>query len=75
MSHVTKDDKVLVDWTTGDPEGDRAYLFEAYREFLREVRQCNGREEIEACFKRWKVDELNVDDFPRISIEYPVESI
>lgn len=79
MAHVVKDDLVLVDWTTGDPEGDRARLFQAYRDFLKAVRKaCDGEHSDEAAetvlslFEKWKVTDLNVDDFPRISIERPV---
>jgi len=85
MAHIKKDDLVLVDWTTGDPEGDRKHLFQAYRDFLKEIKEvcledC-GETYVGPCtstvvldiFKKWKVEELNVDDFPRISIERPKE--
>lgn len=76
MAHKV-DDKfnVLVDWTTGDPEGDRKHLFIAYRAFLREIQLCESRDEIEKCFKRWKVCELNIDYFPRINIEFPADVV
>jgi len=40
MAHIVdKDGNVIVDWTTGDPENDRANLFKAYRGFLKEVKE------------------------------------
>ena len=60
----------IVDWEIGDPEGDRAHLFKAYRDFLREVKEKAGPEIIEI-FEKWSVEELDIDDFPRISILRP----
>ena len=82
MAHIEKDGNILVDWTTGDDNGDRAFMFQAYRNFLKEIKNyCHKKEasglgaevavDIEAIFDKWKVSELNVDDFPRITIEYP----
>lgn len=61
----------LVDWTTGDKEGDRAYLFKAYRKFLSEIKTLsieNNYKDILDLFKKWQVYELEIDDFPRINI-------
>lgn len=71
MAAIRKDGKTWVDWTTGDPEGDRANLFRAYRDFLKEIEK-NGNRKIKNIFKKWKIN-LNVkhDDFPRIEISRP----
>jgi hypothetical protein len=66
----TEADLTLLDWASGDPEGDRAFLFRAYRHFLGEVKRV-ANPVVLAVFEKWKVCELNVDDFPRIQIEYP----
>lgn len=76
MHKVDKNGNVLVDWKTGDPEGDRANLFKAYRCFLKELKDyckepmANGAGSL-FIINRWKIAELDVDDFPRISVEYP----
>lgn len=67
----------VVDWKSGDPEGDRKYLFEAYRAFLRELNDLIElqndyvKKSFLNLFDKWEVKELNIDDFPRISIKYP----
>lgn len=67
----------VVDWKTGDPECDRKYLFEAYRAFLRELNDLielqndDVKKSFQELFDKWEVSELNIDDFPRISIKYP----
>jgi hypothetical protein len=69
---------VLVDWTTGDKEGDRAYLFKAYRKFLSELKRIsteNNYKDILDLFETWHVRELDIDDFPRIGIEYPHDKV
>ena len=60
----------IVDWKTGDPEGDRAHLFKAYRAFLAEVRE-KATPEILAIFEKWSIEDLNIDDFPRIQVLRP----
>ena len=66
----------LVDWKKGDSEGDRASLFKAYRAFLAELKDyckqpmANGAGAL-FIMDKWKIAELNVDDFPRISVDYP----
>jgi len=70
MSHQLINGNVIVDWTTGDPEGDRAYLFQAYRNFLKELKALDNIE-VNDIFSKWKVEFLELDDFPRINIEYP----
>ena len=84
MAHIKdKDGNVIVDWKTEKGYNDRVYLFKAYRAFLKELRAlCHTREggfnygaelaiDIKNLFMAWKVAELDIDDFPRISIEYP----
>lgn len=74
MAHITKDGHTLVDWQTGDPEGDRVYLFKAYRSFLNELKKyLEVTDDYEGLnlFERWSITELNIDDFPRIGIKYP----
>ena len=39
MAHKVIGDKVVVDWTTGDPEGDRVTLLAAYRDFIKEIKE------------------------------------
>ncbi|MCK5601984.1 hypothetical protein KAR91_08950 [Candidatus Pacearchaeota archaeon] len=70
MAHEIIDGNHIVDWTTGDPEGDRAHLFRAYRDFLNEVKE-NATPEILAVFEKWSVEPMNIDNFPRISILRP----
>ena len=60
----------IVDWTTGDPGGDRAHLFRAYRDFLTELKE-TGLPEVLEIFGEWSVEDMNIDDFPRISIFRP----
>jgi hypothetical protein len=72
MTHKIVNGNAIVDWTTGDPEGDRANLFKAYRAFLKEVKK-NASKKVLKIFDKWNVGDLNIDDFPRISIAYPEE--
>ena len=74
MAHKIIDGNHIVDWTTGDPEGDRAHLFKAYRDFLAEVKE-NATSEILTVFEKWSVEDMNIDDFPRISILRPEDKI
>lgn len=76
MAHTINDGDYIVDWKTGDPEGDRAYLFQAYRNFFRQVGKMIREDNIDSkslmdLMKKWDIRELNIDDFPRISINYP----
>lgn len=75
MAHIKDENgNALVDWKTGDPEGDRKFLFKAYRAFLNELKNYLIMTEdfgALSIFNKWKVSELDVDDFPRISIDYP----
>ena len=85
MAHKVVNDQVLVDQTTGDPEGDRAVLFRAYRGFIKEIRQyctkvysttdsddkAEVANEVLKLFSRWSIMELNVDEFPRINVAFP----
>lgn len=76
MAHTLIGDKVVVDWKTGDPEGDRLTLLAAYRDFIKEVKAaCDQRDdsgEITEVFNRWQIDTENqIDDVPRIWIKRP----
>ena len=72
---------IVVDWVTGDPEGDRKHLMLAYRDFITQVENelstnFEGADDIvdniRALFVLWKIDVNNqVDDFPRIWIKRP----
>lgn len=74
MAHKVIDGNCIVDWVTGDPEGDRKHLFKAYRDFLKELKEnCKNKGEISKCFTKWRVAPLDIDDFPRISIKRPEE--
>lgn len=76
MAHKTLENgNVVVDWETGDPEGDRKFMFKAYIGFLNELKSiCEDRNQDAALevFKKWGVSTDNqVDDFPRIWIKIP----
>lgn len=69
--HVLENGDVRIDFVTGDPEGHRAFLFLAYRNFLKEVRKVENPE-VAAIFEKWKVKECEgFSGFPGIQIEYP----
>lgn len=75
MAHKIIDGRVVVDWTTGDPEGDRVHLLEAYRDFISEVEIAATNDEpgnVSKLFEKWKVSTDNqVDEVPRIWIKRP----
>lgn len=79
MAHKKIGDKAVVDWTTGDPEGDRITLLAAYRDFIMEVKSAVDGEvdgeagwAVDQIFKRWNIDTENqIDDVPRIWIKRP----
>lgn len=81
MAHQKIGDKVVVDWKTGDPEGDRITLLAAYRDFIRNLKQhidlnvLEGDElhkEYLEIFEDWNIDTENqIDDVPRIWIKRP----
>ena len=81
MAHKQLEDgRVVVDWTTGDPEGDRIHLLKAYSDFINEILTLN-KSDVSSDFKayalnerieKWKVSTDNqVDEVPRIWIERP----
>lgn len=84
MSHKVIGDKVVVDWTTGDPEGDRINVLAAYRDFIKEIEtifstsylvmnesQVKERK-IREVFEKWNVSTDNqIDEVPRIWIKRP----
>lgn len=81
MAHKQIGNLVVVDWTTGDPEGDRITLLRAYKDFITQIQnEINTNEEgdsdivdnIRALFELWKVSTVNqVDEVPRIWIKRP----
>lgn len=76
MAHKQLEDgRVVVDWTTGDPEGDRIVLLSAYRDFIRELYKTqleNKCTPIEEVFIKWGISTENqVDEVPRIWIKRP----
>jgi hypothetical protein len=84
MAHkVLENGRVVVDWTTGDPEGDRITVLSAYRDFINEVQKEVERSPIDEgdddlvnrlidIFKKWKASTDNqVDEVPRIWIKRP----
>ena len=73
MAHIKIGDNSVVDWITGDPEGDRAYLFTAYRAFLKEILLCKNQKQVKSTFTKWNISELDIDAFPRINIAFPVD--
>lgn len=71
MAHKVIDGNYIVDWTTGDPEGDRIYLLKAYKDFITEVYGVSD-DKVKAVFERWNISLLNqIDEVPRIWIKYP----
>lgn len=81
MAHKIIDDKVVVDWTTGDPEGDRIHLLAAYRDFIGKIISIKDDVDIPTddkmwflneLFKDWKIDiETQIDEVPRVWIKRP----
>lgn len=80
MSHKVIGDKVVVDWTTGDPEGDRITILAAYRDFIKELQEesekwignMQGCEVIQSIFNKWNISTDNqIDEVPRIWIKRP----
>lgn len=70
MAHKLINGKVVVDWTTGDPEGDRLTLLAAYRDFIKEIEDTVRH--VEDVFEKWSVDTENqIDEVPRIWIKRP----
>ena len=66
---------VVVDWTTGDPEGDRITLLSAYRDCIKEIKSLASDRNEEATLsvlEKWNVDTENqIDEVPRIWIKRP----
>lgn len=84
MGHKRLEDgRCLVDWTTGDPEGDRITLLNAYRDFISKVIDISkaegseaiyGTDKLDALIKEWGVSIDNqIDEVPRIWIKRPTE--
>lgn len=81
MAHEVINGKVVVDWTTGDPEGDRLTLLAAYRDFIKEVSkkmesdrgEYNLSWDLKDIFNKWSIDTENqIDNIPRVWIKRPV---
>jgi len=77
MAHNVINGKVVIDWLTGDPEGDRLVLLAAYRDFIKEINECFKKPEgvgfyISEVFEKWQIDTENqIDNVPRIWIKRP----
>jgi hypothetical protein len=81
MAHKVIDGRVIVDWTTGDPEGDRLALLADYRDFITQIKNELSYnfytpddivDNIRALFEQWNVSTVNqIDDVPRIWIKRP----
>jgi hypothetical protein len=74
MAHKQLEDgRVVVDWTTGDPEGDRITLLKAYMDFIDELwNEAGGLPIVEDIFDKWNINTDNqVDEVPRIWIKRP----
>jgi len=80
MAHkILEDGRVVVDWTTGDPEGDRINLLAAYRDLIIDLQNAINSETVidggiraKKVFEKWKVSIDNqVDEVPRIWIKRP----
>lgn len=77
MAHKLIGNKVVVDWETGDPEGDRINLLSAYRDFIKEVKDftetgSDDATKLRMLFDEWRIDTENqIDDVPRIWIKRP----
>ena len=80
MAHKVIDGRVVVDWTTGDPEGDRITLLAAYRDFIKEIDDLVTRAGVDPIdtvefaireiFEKWQVSTDNqIDEVPRIWIK------
>lgn len=69
--------RVVVDWTTGDPEGDRLVLLSAYRDMIKEIRSIASDWNEDATLsilEKWGIDTENqIDEVPRIWIKRPTE--
>lgn len=80
MAHKVIGDKVVVDWTTGDPEGDRITLLAAYRDFIKEIETALSSDLTDSdtlkamseSFYKWQIDTENqIDEVPRVWIKRP----
>jgi hypothetical protein len=84
MAHKQLEDgRFVIDWETGDPEGDRRHLMQAYHDFIKELLyELNGEhhkcveyadQAVYEVIQKWQISvEDQVDDFPRIWIKRPL---
>lgn len=79
MAHTVINNKAVVDWVTGDTEGDRITLLTTYRDFIKELKEClkapeGAESHIGELFDKWQIDTENqIDEVPRIWIKRPVK--
>ena len=80
MAHKIIDGRHVVDWTTGDPEGDRITLLSAYRDMITELIELNDNainsgdvaQGLPDILERWNVSTGNqIDEVPRTWITRP----
>ena len=75
MAHKLIGDKVVVDWTTGDPEGDRITLLSAYKDLIEEIEIAASNDEpgyVTGVLEKWNVSTKDqIDEVPRIWIKRP----
>ena len=83
MAHKQLEDgRFVIDWETGDPEGDRRHLMQAYHDFIKEL-ICEIEKpgflkipDVSTIIEKWQISvEDQVDDFPRIWIKRPLTKI
>lgn len=79
---VLEDGRAVLDWETGDEEGNRKFVFQAYQDFIGELlvmvkmakffKTTDAYNAIDGLINKWNISIDNqVDDFPRIWIERP----
>ena len=73
MAHeVLENGDVLVDWETGDTNGDRKTILMAYADFISEVIELSETDEkLKAIIDKWKVKVETTETGKRIWIERP----
>ena len=80
MAYTKINDKFVVDWTTGDEQGDRMTLLSAYRDFISELVELNNNSinsgdvasGLSDILEKWSIDIDNqIDEVPRIWIKRP----
>jgi len=54
------EDIVLIDWSTGDPEGDRQRFLKAVKQFIDELITAGGNE-VKSVADKWKYQNLDIE--------------